>query len=118
MHVFPPKGKFWQFRQFFFRKKQSDKSLATAKPVDAGATKSVLPQPSKLESPRKAKPINSKSEKNDTKDNNKEHGNKNRKTKRGYGMKNRRKNKTQQINLSIVGTNAAGLKSKQESFST
>ena len=37
-------------------------------------------------------------------------------TKRGYGQKNKRKNKTKMVNLSILGSNAAGLKSKLESF--
>ena len=38
------------------------------------------------------------------------------KHRRGYGKKNGRKNKIQKINLSLIGTNAAGLKSKKESF--
>ena len=38
------------------------------------------------------------------------------KTKRGYGKKTERRNKTNKINLSIMGTNANGLKPKMESF--
>ena len=37
-------------------------------------------------------------------------------TKRGYGKKNKRKNLVNKINLSLIGTNAAGLTSKKESF--
>ena len=37
-------------------------------------------------------------------------------TKRGYGKKNKRKNKSKVINLSLLGTNAAGIKPKMESF--
>ena len=37
-------------------------------------------------------------------------------TRRGYGKKNERKNKINQINLSIIGTNSAGLRGKMESF--
>ena len=46
--------------------------------------------------------------------NTKEH--KGTKTKRGYGKKNRRKNKLKMVDLTLVGTNAAGIKSKMESF--
>ena len=38
------------------------------------------------------------------------------KTKRGYGKKNERKNMEKLINFSLIGTNAAGLTSKKESF--
>ena len=39
-----------------------------------------------------------------------------KKTRRGYGEKNRRKNLEKKQNLTIVGTNSAGLTSKKESF--
>ena len=42
-------------------------------------------------------------------------GNKN-KTRRGYGNKNKRNNRIKNINLSILGTNSAGLTSKKESL--
>ena len=38
------------------------------------------------------------------------------KTRRGHGKKNEKRNKTNKIDLSIIGTNSAGLKSKMESF--
>ena len=38
------------------------------------------------------------------------------KTRLGYGKKNKRKNKEKIINFSLIGTNAAGLLSKKESF--
>ena len=38
------------------------------------------------------------------------------KTKRGYGKKNNRKQSINKVNLSIIGTNAAGIKSKIDSF--
>ena len=38
------------------------------------------------------------------------------KTKRGYGKKNIRKQSINKVNLSIIGTNAAGIKSKIDSF--
>ena len=41
---------------------------------------------------------------------------KNTKTRRGYGQKNKRRKRTNQINLSLIGTNSAGLTSKKESF--
>ena len=41
---------------------------------------------------------------------------KKRSIRRGYGKKNERKNKLNQINLSIIGTNSAGLRGKMESF--
>ena len=77
----------------FFRKKHDDEPLDEPddKPLDADSTK---PVPSKTNEPMKCR----------------------NKIRRGYGKKNDRKNKTKKINLSIIGTNAAGLKSKQESF--
>ena len=41
---------------------------------------------------------------------------KKRSIRRGYGKKNERKNKLNQMNLSIIGTNSAGLRGKMESF--
>ena len=41
---------------------------------------------------------------------------KRKKTRRGYGVKNLRKNNLNEIKLSIIGTNSAGLKGKTESF--
>ena len=41
---------------------------------------------------------------------------KHKKTRRGYGKKNQKKYNLKKINISIIGTNAAGLKSKKESL--
>ena len=93
MHVLTPKG---DGSEDFFREKYDDEPMANNESLAASSTK---PIPIKsMESEREIK------------------SRKKRKIRRGYGKKNIRKNKLNEIKLSIVGTNSAGLKGKKESF--
>ena len=98
MYVLASKGK-WS--QPFFREElaSNDEPLANDKPMDAKLSQSVPTKPLAL--PGKSKLSEEI---------------KNTKTRRGYGQKNKRRKRTNQINLSLIGTNSAGLTSKKESF--
>ena len=96
MHVLASKSK--RTKEFFRRKSNDDEPMVRTndEPMDASSTKSILPKP---ETNRKTnEPVNKV------------------KQRRGYGKKNKRKMKINKINLSLLGTNSAGLKSKQESL--
>ena len=81
----------------FFRTEVSNDEPMADESVDAESASTVLPKP--LEHAGKSKESISKS-----------------KTERGYGKKIERNNKTNKVNLSIMETNANGLKPKMESF--
>ena len=72
----------------FFREKHNNES------VDPSSTKPISSKSLTMEFQRK---MNSR-----------------KKIRRGYGKKNIRKNKSNEIKLSIIGTNSAGLKGKKE----
>ena len=104
MYVFTSKSESKQGESSsFFREEYDDESLAIDKSLDSTSSKSDFSKYARLESTRKEGPLPKLI-------------NKNKKGRRGYGKKNRKKNIIKNINLSIVGTNAAGLKTKKESF--
>ena len=102
MHVYPPKS---TWNKLFFRRTlhapPSNESLANGKhdePLDDNP-QSLHDKP--VDNTAKDKPISKTT----------------MKTRRGYGRKNRkRKNEGTQTFFSVIGTNAAGLNPKRESF--
>ena len=94
VHVLAPKVS-WNQQPFFRQKLSNDESrneyLANDEPMDA------KPAPPVDESGKSKELV--KTEKL-----------KRTKIKRGYGKKNRRKNKIEMVDLTLVGTNAAGIK--------
>ena len=102
VHVLAPKVS-WHQQPFFRQKLSKDESrneyLANDEPMVA------KPAPSKPvdESGKSKEPVKTGKLKRT-------------KIKRGYGKKNRRKNEIKMVDLTLVGTNAAGIKSKIESF--
>ena len=97
----------YEHREFFFREKHDDESLANDKSLDAAATKSVLSQGGYLEPSWENKQINSM---------NKLLNQKQKNLDMDMAKWINEKNKIQRLKLSIISTNAAGLKSKQDSL--